>query len=384
MNPTLSAFPWHELPALRAEDVQLERNSRRAVELALDFSKLRPALDQLFLLELNDLGVQHRRITSERKQLGCDFLFHSRDLLIFLSLEPPLVALLLRRVLGQPLRFDNHSAPGPATMGATLAVLSELARRLARGVPLTPDFSFGQDGNSPIAAGSQRAYAVDFWLELDGAAYRGFASVSLTHHAAATVSLRARPTLAATSLGKAPLALPLVLGRATLTAADYQSLCLGDVIVPEDPTFSKLVTAHVKGAPIPDGLNIWVCLPGASRGLLLSSRNGKLCLAGQANLSYEAAVPNNPPAGAPETPTSHDAPAADIISEAPVVVHLELGVVSLPAQTWLDLRLGDVVTSGLPIGEPVTLRVAGEAVAEGELVSVDGQVGVRLQRFFKA
>lgn len=380
MNSPLNAFPWHELPALRADDVQLERNSRRAVERALDFDKLQPALNQLFLLELNAAGVQRHRITSERKQLGCDFLFHSRDLHIFLSLEPPLVALLLRRVLGQPLRLDNHSAPGPATMGATLAVLSELARRLARGVPLTPDFSFGQEGNATIAAGTQRAYAVDFWLRLDDAAYRGFASVSLPPHTPAMPA----PLLAAAPLGNAPLALPLVIGRATLAAADYQSLSVGDVIVPEDPAFPKLVNPYVKGTPVPDGLNAWACLPGASRGLLLSSSNGKLCLAGQTNLSYEAAVSNNQPAGAPETSTSHDAPAADVILEAPVVVHLELGVVSLSAQSWLDLRIGDVVTSGLPVGKPVTLRVAGDAVAEGELVAVDGQVGVRIQRFFKA
>lgn len=380
MNPSVTAFPWHELPALRATDVQLERNSRRAVELAFDFEALGPALNQLFLLELNAAGVQRQRITSERKQLGCDFLFHNPDLHIFLSLEPPLVALVLRRVLGQPLRFDNHSAPGPATMGATLAVLSELARRLSKGVPLTPDFSFGQDVSTRIAPGSQRAWGVDFWLRLDNAAYRGFASVSLASTAAAAPS----SSLAATPLGRTPLTLPLVIGRATLTAADYHSLCVGDVLVPEDPTFPKLVNSVVEGTPITDGLNAWVCLPGASRGLLLSSRNGKLCLAGPTNLSYEVAVSNNQPAGAPETPTSHDAPAADVISEAPVVVHLELGAVSLPARSWLDLRVGDVVTSGLPVGKPVTLRVAGEAVAEGDLVTVDGQIGVRIQRFFKA
>jgi flagellar motor switch/type III secretory pathway protein FliN len=69
--------------------------------------------------------------------------------------------------------------------------------------------------------------------------------------------------------------------------------------------------------------------------------------------------------------------------DAPVVVHLELGSVSLSAQSWLGLRVGDVVCSELPVGKPVTLRVAERAVAEGELVTVDGHVGVRVQRFFK-
>ncbi len=81
---------------------------------------------------------------------------------------------------------------------------------------------------------------------------------------------------------------------------------------------------------------------------------------------------------------SAEPPALDVVMEAPVVVHIEIGSVTLPAQQWLGLRLGDVVTSQLPVGRPVTLRVAEQAVAEGELVSVDGQVGVRILRFHRA
>jgi flagellar motor switch/type III secretory pathway protein FliN len=40
---------------------------------------------------------------------------------------------------------------------------------------------------------------------------------------------------------------------------------------------------------------------------------------------------------------------------------------------------GDVVTLGRRVGEAVTLRVGGAVVARGELVVVDGEVGVRIK-----
>jgi flagellar motor switch/type III secretory pathway protein FliN len=144
------------------------------------------------------------------------------------------------------------------------------------------------------------------------------------------------------------------------------------------------VMSACSGAPLPEKIGALLCSPGADRALVLSSRSGKLCLAGETNMGYDVPVASNRAAGSESNPAGQDAPAADVIMDAPVAVHLELGSVTLSAQAWLGLRVGDVVCSELPIGRPVTLRVADRAVAEGELVSVDGQVGVRIQRFFSA
>jgi flagellar motor switch/type III secretory pathway protein FliN len=72
----------------------------------------------------------------------------------------------------------------------------------------------------------------------------------------------------------------------------------------------------------------------------------------------------------------------DAALEAPVVVRVELGVVSLSARRWAELRPGDVLETGQPLGEAVLLRIAGRAVARGELVDVDGTVGVRVREVF--
>ena len=69
----------------------------------------------------------------------------------------------------------------------------------------------------------------------------------------------------------------------------------------------------------------------------------------------------------------------DIALEAPVVVRVEVASVTLTARQWGALRPGDVLETGLRLSEPVVLRVAGREVARGELVSIDGELGVRVQ-----
>jgi flagellar motor switch/type III secretory pathway protein FliN len=56
-----------------------------------------------------------------------------------------------------------------------------------------------------------------------------------------------------------------------------------------------------------------------------------------------------------------------------------VGSVTLTAREWAALSPGDVVETGLRIAGPVVLRVAGQEVGRGELVSVDGELGVRIR-----
>jgi flagellar motor switch/type III secretory pathway protein FliN len=50
----------------------------------------------------------------------------------------------------------------------------------------------------------------------------------------------------------------------------------------------------------------------------------------------------------------------------------------MTARQWAELDRGDVVTLGRRAGEPMILRVGGAVVARGELVVVDGELGVRI------
>jgi type III secretion system YscQ/HrcQ family protein len=66
------------------------------------------------------------------------------------------------------------------------------------------------------------------------------------------------------------------------------------------------------------------------------------------------------------------------LGDAPVVVRVEIGVAQMPAREWAELGPGDVVALGRRIAEPVILRVGGREVARGELVDLEGEVGVRI------
>lgn len=69
---------------------------------------------------------------------------------------------------------------------------------------------------------------------------------------------------------------------------------------------------------------------------------------------------------------------AEAVLDAPVVVRVEMGSLTLTAREWARLSAGDVVAMGKRVAEPVILRVAGHEVARGELVDIEGELGVRI------
>jgi flagellar motor switch/type III secretory pathway protein FliN len=73
----------------------------------------------------------------------------------------------------------------------------------------------------------------------------------------------------------------------------------------------------------------------------------------------------------------------EVVLEAPVVVRVELGSVSLTAREVAGMQPGDVIETGKALGEPVVLRVAGRAVARGDLVEVEGEIGVRIREILE-
>lgn len=67
-----------------------------------------------------------------------------------------------------------------------------------------------------------------------------------------------------------------------------------------------------------------------------------------------------------------------LLRELPVEVVCELGRVTLTGRELLSLRPGAVLPVGRPLAGPVDLVVGGRVVARGELVDVEGEVGVRI------
>jgi flagellar motor switch protein FliM len=69
---------------------------------------------------------------------------------------------------------------------------------------------------------------------------------------------------------------------------------------------------------------------------------------------------------------------ADLLADIPLQLAVELARVPLTADEVVGLKVGQVLELHRSPGEPVELSVNGKVVARGELVEVEGQLGVRV------
>jgi flagellar motor switch protein FliM len=72
------------------------------------------------------------------------------------------------------------------------------------------------------------------------------------------------------------------------------------------------------------------------------------------------------------------ADAAELLNDVPLQVVVELARIPVTAEELVSLHVGKILDLGHAPGEPVDLSVNGRIVARGELVEVEGQLGVRL------
>jgi flagellar motor switch protein FliM len=70
--------------------------------------------------------------------------------------------------------------------------------------------------------------------------------------------------------------------------------------------------------------------------------------------------------------------AGDLLGDIPLQISVELGRVPITADQVVSMRVGQIVELGRTPGEPVDLSVNGKVIARGELVEVEGHLGVRI------
>lgn len=93
-------------------------------------------------------------------------------------------------------------------------------------------------------------------------------------------------------------------------------------------------------------------------------------------------APSETAEAAPRTPV----PAKDILELAPdlaVPLLVVMGRKSFTVQDLLELRLGQIMDLDRAPLEPVDLVAGGKLIGKGELVEVDGKIGVRVLKLFK-
>jgi type III secretion system YscQ/HrcQ family protein len=82
----------------------------------------------------------------------------------------------------------------------------------------------------------------------------------------------------------------------------------------------------------------------------------------------------NPSFAADTAPLLNEA----LLRELPVQLTCEIGRVTMNAREVLELRPGAVLPVGRPLAGPVDLTAGGRVIARGELVDVEGEIGIRI------
>ena len=352
----MTAYPWNTLESVPRATARRAARARRQVQAVLDPRRLGAALAELTESEVSII-VQRVTCTAPRRRPLTEVGFELGEggVQCTLALEPELAVNVLSRVLRRPITLGQHGALDDALAGALHALALEVARRSgARGVLHL------------LEAGAAHARAHDVYVEatvlVDGRPYQALAALALA-------DLEPAPALPLAELGDLPIALPIVAGWSLAERAALADFVPGNAWFP--------------------GLGLWLdaagtgpvalAAPGRDQGVLGTlSRDGRIVLRGDS-------VPLVPDAGElmPD-PENAGASLTDAVLDSPVVVRVEVGAVTMSAREWAELAPGDVIETGRRIAEPVVLRVAGREVARGELVNLEGELGVRIRELVRS
>jgi len=366
-------FPWSSLDATTHAEVRALRAVRRWAVAHADLQRLPGVLAELLGVEVQ-VRVRRAEVVTDGRGIG-----DGAAVLVvaageqgvvraaLVQAEGALVVAVLRRVARRPvqLAFDPAGPLPAGTIGAFAAVVAAASRRAHRGLAL-----------QVLAAGPPAALLAD--LARGGEALLGVTLTVLVDHDAfdAHVIVSQGAALAAPSfpwnaaaleaLGPTPLGVPVVACAARIPVTEVARLGAGDVFVPAAWSLAR------EG----DGLlgPVWLAAPAAELGVRAQLvPGGRLVLGG----ALEPLCPDE----APEAIMGEGVDKAeliDAIGDVPVLVRVELGEACMAAREWAAVGKGDVVTLGRRVGESVLLRVGGVPVARGDLVEVDGEVGVRI------
>jgi flagellar motor switch/type III secretory pathway protein FliN len=164
-----------------------------------------------------------------------------------------------------------------------------------------------------------------------------------------------------------PLAIPIVACATRASVAEVATLRVGDAWLPGTWPLELTTEAGASALRGP----VLLAAPGAASGARARLvEGGRLVLSGESDgvCSVEAEM----------TEADGETALLEAVGDVPVVVRVEIGEARMSARDWASLGRGDVITLGRRVGELVVLRVGGVAIARGELVNVDGEIGVRI------
>jgi flagellar motor switch/type III secretory pathway protein FliN len=376
-RPTVRAFPWPSLERIARAEVAALRDVHRwaaastrpedwasaaadllGVPVSIRVDRAGPPVP---FAAAGAVGVELARASASAGA--------GRDT-VRVEAEPALAAVVLARALGRraPRAIDPGSTAPSSLAGAFAAVLAAMLRRASRGEAILVRDA-GLASSLPDAPGAASDGDTD--------ARRVAASLTVTVHGeifaarilVAPDALRAAPDpwslRALSALGPTPLSIPIVACVAAAARVEMEALLPGDVFLPSPWPLAVGPGGRWRGS-------VTLAAGQSDAGVrALFGDDGRLVLSGEIEplLAAEADMSDG----------NETAAILSAVGDVPVVVRVEVGEARMTAREWASLRPGDVVTLGRRVGEQVVLRVGGVPVARGQLVDVDGEVGVRIE-----
>jgi type III secretion protein Q len=293
---------------------------------------------------------------------------------LFCELPPELGAVLVDRVLGGDGRpshpigrpLDELSAGVLAYLAARLLAAGATDLRVRAVVHHRDQAASLLEG----ALGPARVLVWPFALQLGGE-HLGLLRL-LVPEASLRELARAPSTRAQTpaALRALPLCLCAHAARTSLRRDELAALRTGDVIVPERCRLARDASGwHGQ-------LELHVV--GSRRGVLVcDARGAELTIETGIHAGHEGGT-SMTEAKRVQTQALELAPAEALGGDAPIELCLTLARFTLPLDELSALRPGEVLNTGRAIGEHAALTASGKVIAHGELVEVDGEIGLRI------
>lgn len=388
----VAPFPWHTLDRIPRELACRLRDLRRAAARVLDPGALDAAIASV-------VGRPARVVLSRTSLVvgpgasdgGIALSFASRDgaMRMSLELERDLAVRLVELVLGPNVAGDAgriarpDAPPPPALSGAVAAIVAQIARRAHGSAEALRPEALRPIGPGPIPVEpSERRVAFDASVSIDGEAFAVRATAGFAGASSAAEARSARAALRA--IGGAPIALSVVAAQSLSERRQLAALRAGDVWMPGPGWLAQ-------GVPLEGAVAL--VAPGSARAIHgRLGADGRIMVVGPGTAPLELLEGtmnqgekdehrrDDPPELAADTQRgAPDDGIAAAVLDVPLVVRVEIGEVSMTAREWADLGPGDVLLLGRRIADPAILRVSGVEVASGELVDVEGELGVRIR-----
>jgi flagellar motor switch/type III secretory pathway protein FliN len=364
-------FPWHALDRTTRAEVEALHDVLRWAAAYADLSRLASVLAELLDAEVEVFVQRAQPLTAARGIPGGAGVLIARadtprlDRAMLVEADIALVATAVARAARRkpPAVLSSGTSASAQAAGGLAAVVVAALRRAHGGVAMRALAAGPAEAlEADMARLGQELLAVTLTVLVAHDAYEARVVVPRSAVLAAARSPWDDAALAA--LGPMPVSIPIVGHALRVTAADIASLAPGDACMLDGWPLTRIPGGGLAGP-------VRLAAPAGWTGVTAElHEDGRVVLGGQVVplCAAEAEMGDAIERGG----------LIEAIGEVPVVVRVEIGEARMAAREWAAMTRGDVVALGRRVGEEVVLRVGGIPVARGDLVEIDGEVGVRI------